>query len=385
MLTSFRSKLLLLIITILTVSSAAIMAFTVVEVTETMSRTTRQAARDQLRLVKLDIENEHRSIVYHKEYALLRYKEQLKNLTALALTHIDGYYALYRAGSLTEGEAKRLAAESLRNFKFGNNDYFFVYDLKGMNISHPDPALYGKDLSLFRDVKGKYAVRDIIRTALTKGSGFDSFWYIRLGEKEPAEKLSYVELYKKWNWVVGTGVYIDDITRDMNMKIERVVKGLEETMGRMRIGQTGYFFLFNGQKKMLLHPALKGKEAAQVNDPARVILHYDELIKASKNPGLPLIYLWDKPSGHEGDFRFLKEAYVDYFPPLDWYVAASVYRDEIDRPARVLVGWQIVFTVTGPYCKLYYDPFPGKENDGKSQSPRLLCATTLLYGFHRHP
>ncbi len=346
MFTSFRSKMLLLIVGILVVSSAAIMALTGTEVTRVVGRTTRDAARNQLSLVKLDIENQYKSIVYHREYALLRYKEQLRNLVAVVIAHIDSCERLYEAGVLTENQAKQFAAESVRRFKFGNNDYFFIYDEKGMNISHPDPGLHKKDLWQYRDVKGKYVVRDVIKTARTRGSGFDSFWHIRLGENKPVEKLSYVELYRKWNWIVGTGVYIDDIQKDEDVKIARVLSDLKDTFSRITIGKTGYFYLFDDRKQMLLHPERAGTNVAGVKDPVRGTNHYDDIVRASATPGIPFVYLWNKPPDHPNEYRFLKEGYADYFAPLGWYVVASVYKDEIDAPVKKIVTWQIVLTIT---------------------------------------
>jgi phosphoserine phosphatase RsbU/P len=345
MFNTLRTKLVLFIISILIISSIAMMLLTGYEVKRTTRNSSGEAARNQLYLVKLNIENEYKSILYHKEYALLRYKEQLKNVVGLITSHIDEYYGLFKAGILSEEQAKHLAAESVRRFKFGNNDYFFIYDMKGLNISHPDPNLYRHDLSQFRDVKGKYAVRDFIETAKKEGKGFCSFWYIRLGEKTPVEKLSYVVHYKNWDWVIGTGVYIDDIEKDTNQKIASVLKDLDDTFKRITIGKTGYFYLFNKDKTMLLHPNLANKNIADMKGSVRGINHFDDLIAASDKPDVPLIYLWDKPPEHINDFRFLKESYVDYFAPLGWYIASSVYQDEMYAPARKIIRWQTIFCI----------------------------------------
>jgi len=340
---TLRAKLILFIICILITSSIAMMLLTGSQVKTTTRKASREAAQNQLYLVKLDIENEYKSILYHKKYALFRYKEQLKNLTGIVISHINAYYDLFESGILSEEQAKRFAAESVRKLKFGNNDYFFIYDMKGMNISHPDPNLYKHDLSRFRDVKGKYAVRDLIEIAKKEGAGFCSFWYIRLGEKIPVEKLSYVEHYKNWNWFIGTGVYIDDIEKDTEQKLASVIKDLDDTFKKITIGKTGYFFLFNKEKNMLLHPILAGKNAADMEDPARGTGHIEKLMQASAKPDVPFVYLWDKPPEHVNDYRFLKESYVDYFSPLGWYIASSVYQDEMDAPAKKIIRWQTLF------------------------------------------
>jgi sigma-B regulation protein RsbU (phosphoserine phosphatase) len=96
---------------------------------------------------------------------------------------------------------------------------------------------------------------------------------------------------------------------------------------------------------MLLHPDLANKNVADLKDPIRKTNHVEDLMKTSESPNIPLVYLWDKPPEHKNDFRFMKESYVDYFAPLGWYVASSVYQDEMDAPAKKIIRWQTVFYI----------------------------------------
>jgi signal transduction histidine kinase/CheY-like chemotaxis protein len=251
------------------------------------------------------------------------------------VAHIDEYYEKYRKALLSEEEAKRQAAEEVRRLRYGKNDYFFIVDRNYITLSHPFPELIGKNVSELKDIKGHYVVRPMMEVALKKGKGFTRYWWKRIGEKSPVEKLSYSVFYPKWQWMVGTGVYIDDIEEEAKKKLDAIIEELRENFSKIRIGQTGYLFLFNGKKQMIIHPYLSGRDVSEVKNPQTGTYLIEDLMKAAKNPEVPFEYLWDKPTDR-GNYKYVKQSYVSYFPPLDWYVASSVYKDEITAPAKAL-------------------------------------------------
>ncbi len=330
---SFTTKMLFLILVILICTTIAFMLPTQFEVEKIVWNTVTAAVHDMRKLISLYVDNEYRSLLFHKEYALDKYKQQLENVTGIVISNIDYYHSLYKNGILSEQNAKAFALESVENFRYGNNDYFYVYDTNLVAISHPDPNINGKNMSDYQDVKGKYPLRMIKRNLLENSEAFDSFWYIRLDEIKPAEKLTYNYYFKPWNWIVGTGVYIDDIDKDIESKLEEILNEFRETFTKIRIGKNGYFFIFNSDHILLVHPTMEGIDFAEVDIPEMGMEHWMHLVEASKNPNEPYTYFWDKP-GHEGEFSYKKIAYVDYFEPLDWYVVSSFYVEEMNSPAR---------------------------------------------------
>lgn len=340
----FRTKILLLLMGMLFLASLSVMLLTRKEVSKTINEIGHQEAITYLHLARMMIENEYKSIEFQKQYALNRYKVQLKNVTGIAVSNIDYFRQLHKKGILTEKQAKQFAAASVSRFRYENNDYFFIYNLDMINIAHADPSMVGKDLSGFRDLKGSYSLREMKKTVLEHGSGYLTFWYIRLGEKTPVEKLSYVTLYKDWGWIVGTGVYIDDIRRDEQMRLKSVLNELRGTFSRIRIEKTGYFYLFDGKMNMFIHPHMENMDMSDFKHPHTQRNHLKDLIDAASHPEKPFEYLWDKP-GHAGEFRFWKSSYVTHFKPLDWYIATSVYQDEIELPARTINRKQAIFVV----------------------------------------
>ena len=339
---TFKTKMLFLILGILVITTVIFLVLTQNEVEKAMLNSSHKTARDILHLVKLNVESEYKSLLFHKEYALGRYKEQLQNVVGIVVSHIDSYYEMFEKGILSEEDAKRFALKSVEQFRFGNNDYFYIYDLTLYAISHPDPNVLGTDMTNFTDIKGKYVLQVIKEMILEDGETYNSFWYIRLGEDAPAEKLTYSFLYKKWNWIIGTGLYIDDIESDAKEKLNEIVEELKDTFSKITVGETGYFFMFNGDKYMIIHPFLGGSDLSNMKNPVTGNYHIDDLIIASNNPEIPLSYVWNKPPEYENEYKFWKEAYIDYFPPLDWYIATSVYRDEMRLPAKIIIRRQII-------------------------------------------
>ncbi len=339
---SLRARTLLLIGGIVVFITATFMLLTRQEVVTAMFNAEEESARNVLKLVMLQIENEYNDLLYYKQSSLELHKRHLKDIITLQEAAIRKVYERVQKGLIDEETAKRRILEELRTYRFGNNDYIWVSDYNSVLISHPDPRLHGKDYSKVRDVNGKLIVPPMVEIARKYGEGYYSYWWRRLNSEKPVEKLAYVKHFPEWGWVLGTGVYIDDIEQEVARKLEAMLENLRKVLARVKVAKTGYIFIFNGQKKMLVHPVLAGQDVSKLKNPVTGTYMVEDLMKAAQNPDVPLEYLWDRPDD-KGNYIYPKESYVAYFEPLDWYVASSVYKDEIEAPARRL-GRKIFYT-----------------------------------------
>ena len=127
-----------------------------------------------------------------------------------AVSIVRSYVTEAEAGRLSESEAKARAKAAISAIRFGSEDYIFVTDDKAEMIVHPNAELIGQTLWTRTDPAGVLLFQEIIARA-TEGGGFTPYLWPRSGSETPIAKLSYSELVKEWNWVVGTGVYMDDI------------------------------------------------------------------------------------------------------------------------------------------------------------------------------
>ncbi|MFH0878659.1 MAG: cache domain-containing protein, partial [Lentisphaerota bacterium] len=263
---NFRVLIVGLVIGVLLMTALAFMFFTRAEVTRAMLVAGDESAGNVLQVVGLNIENEYKNLTSFKEYATRRYREQLKNLVGIVIQQIDSYYALYEKKALSEEDAQRQALEMVEKLRYGNNDYFFVYDRNNVAISHPDPRVKGRDISDFKDDRGWPVLKTLRDEAGITGEGTCTMWWLRLGETNLVPKLLYAQKYAKWDWLIGTGVYIDDVETDARRKMDEIMRVLQDAFAGVKVADTGYFFVFDGQSNMLIHPMMDGFDVLGAQD-----------------------------------------------------------------------------------------------------------------------
>ena len=136
-------------------------------------------------------------------------------LTWGLLTEIDGQV---KSGALSLEDGKKLAAQRLSNLRYEGKEYLWINDLTPRMVMHPyKPELNGKDLSEIKDPAGKHLFVEFAKIAKEKGGGFVDYLWPKPGESAPVAKISYVKYFEPWGWVVGSGVYIDDLRDQMFM------------------------------------------------------------------------------------------------------------------------------------------------------------------------
>jgi len=141
-------------------------------------------------------------------------KQKTQNLVEVGVGILTHHQKLAAEGKLSEDDAKIAARESLRNLRYNGNDYFFVLDTTNKYVLFPGkPEFEGLDKGDMKDANGKFLIRDLVNTAKA-GGGFVEYWFPRVGQQTAEPKLSYSALFAPWSWVIGTGIYIDDIDRE---------------------------------------------------------------------------------------------------------------------------------------------------------------------------
>ena len=140
-----------------------------------------------------------------------------KSVVEVAYTLIEGYQAKAKSGELTVAEAQKRALEGVRNLRYQGNEYFWVNDLEPKMLMHPiKPELDGKNVSDLKDPNGKQIFVEFAKVAKEKEAGVVEYMWAKPGASKPVEKISYVKLVKGWDWVVGSGIYVDDVQAEMS-------------------------------------------------------------------------------------------------------------------------------------------------------------------------
>jgi len=149
---------------------------------------------------------EYRNVIWDQR------QYELSSLVKSALSIVEAQYAASQSGQKSAEAAQADAQKTLAAMRHGDGDYFWINDVHPRMIMHPlKPEMDGQDLSTYKDATGKLMFVEMAQVAQASGSGFVHYDWPKPGKSEPQPKLSYVEEFKPWGWVIGTGVYVDDL------------------------------------------------------------------------------------------------------------------------------------------------------------------------------
>ncbi|MDS1004786.1 cache domain-containing protein [Clostridium sporogenes] len=139
------------------------------------------------------------------------YDLSIKNQVETSISVLEEINKRYEKGELKLEEAKRLGANLLRDMRYGKEGYFWADTLEGVNIVLLGKDIEGKSRLEMQDSKGKYLIKEIIENGKKEEGGFTDYYFPKEGGSESLPKRSYSKLFKPFNWVIGTGNYIDTI------------------------------------------------------------------------------------------------------------------------------------------------------------------------------
>ena len=137
-------------------------------------------------------------------------QEMLRAQSDAATSIVQAFVDAAEAGETSLAEAQAAAAAALSAIRYGNDDYFFVTDSEATMIVHPKTELIGSNLWENEDPNGTLLFQHLIARA-QEGGGYTPYLWPRAGADAPLEKISYSVLVPEWDWVIGTGVYLEDL------------------------------------------------------------------------------------------------------------------------------------------------------------------------------
>ncbi len=154
-------------------------------------------------------------------------KKEVTRVVEVAYSIVKHFYQEAMQGRISEQEAKRLALSAVGSIRYDKGkNYVWINDMNAVMLMHPKKKLVGKNLINLRDKKGKYLFREMIEKCSKYGEGYVYYWWPHLGTDVPSPKLSYVKLFKPWNWVIGSGLYLDYLHQEAMSYVEKMMKDL---------------------------------------------------------------------------------------------------------------------------------------------------------------
>ncbi len=311
---SFRSRIQILTVCVLLVFALPVILLSRSKLQKILYVSEEESVRKTLSLVHLMISNQYDALTYDTNHALNIRKEQMTNVVGIVISMIEQFRRDHKRGQITEKTAKKAALEQIMNFRYAKNDYIYVYNEDLVAIAHPDSEFTGKHLRDYRDAKGTLIVQELFNASRMPGGGFKTYWWRRLNEKEPVRKIGYAFYYEPWKWMIGTGLYLDDVDREYRRKIDDILLTLKNTFEKVSGDQHVSLFLFDGNKRILIPPQADMKD-----------LPLEELIKSA--------------SGTSHNFTQVhhqRSMFTYHFQPLHWYVAGAVDLAQLRKPGEDL-------------------------------------------------
>ncbi|PRM90461.1 hypothetical protein CJ671_02405 [Aliarcobacter cryaerophilus] len=263
-------------------------------------------------------------------YGLIKYKEELlkKTVEDRLKDRVNQAYTLamdiYETNkkTKTENEIKLLIAQSLNNFKFkDHNNYFFINSNKGQAILFDNKITLENYLDVWdlKDSNNKHTIQVQAKIAKEQKEGFstNNFTKPNSNDKNNYSKISYIKLFEPFDWHIGTGEYIDELTKKNQ-------KEIIDWLNTLKYENSSYSFLNTTDGYTLI---FEGKKVEPKRHP------YPELFKQqleiSKNPNGDFFeYKFKKPNSNE---EFEKISFMKTYEDYNWIIGCGVYLDEIEK------------------------------------------------------
>lgn len=335
MITSLKTKIIILIVLIMAVTAAAIMFSTHRHVGRAMLQAEEGAARNVLELVELIISAGYRRLLVDKVDILSRLRGDLKDISAVASSGFETYIALREASRLSDEDARQTALTWIRSVRLAQGEAL-VLDRGANVIAHTNPQLQGTWMGSTRDLKNRLLTRILREDALTVDGEYVVFSLTTPADVSGGRKMGYFVPLREWQWTLGIIVDFRDIEAESQERKNAIVKELKNSFAKIQIANTGFAFLFDGRKQMLIPPpGQQPQPYDRMENSHTGNLLLDDLMVAAKSDTNSVRYR--DPGSKNQD---IVETYVNYFEAFDWYFAVAVPEREIQAPAQSLVTRQ---------------------------------------------
>jgi methyl-accepting chemotaxis protein len=153
------------------------------------------------------------TMLFSLRTSLMEEKKLLvRNVVETAYGTVSFYHGLAESGIMSQEAARTASIAVLKTLRYNEKEYFWINDMKPVMIMHPiKPELDGKDLSDMKDPNGKKLFVEFVDAVRTQKQGFVDYLWPKPGHDAPVQKISYVKGFEPWGWVIGSGIYVDDV------------------------------------------------------------------------------------------------------------------------------------------------------------------------------
>lgn len=336
-------RLAMLIAGLLAISAILTTTFAVRSVQDALYSEVSQSMVNVHSSVESTIDLQYNSVEAFRQAELDARRDGLRDIAAPLATTLDQIRSMADSGAITIEQAQENSLQLLKDVRFANEDYFFTYDRSMTAISHPDAKFQGRNLIDLQDADGKFVLRELREVALNEGSGYVDYKWVRLNETESVPKLGFVFHYEPWDWIIGTGVYVDDIEAAAAQRLEAVKNELSTSLSQVSFSQDSMFFILDQEGQLIVAPSGETElekfagttEGQQVNMALAV---------SAPAPGEPLVESIVPAILRNG----ISEDWVmqtSTIPELGWILVSAVPQAELAGPGRTIAIQQLLMSL----------------------------------------
>jgi len=283
---------------------------------------------DYIAYQKADIKRE---VTHFIDTIAITRSKQLQSTKDIIKSRVSEAYSIVQniydenKGDKSESEIKKMILDTLRPIRYADgNGFYGIHSLEGEGIlCNYNPAMEGENLQGMQDSCGRYIVKEMSDAVRRPAGGFCEFsWDKPDVDGGNHKKILYFKLFKPYGWIIGTGLYLEDVESQVKAQFL-------EQVNSARFGENGYFYVTDRYGVILAHgmqPKLIGKDMRKVAGSlgVEVVNRFVEI--ASVGDGY-LEYQWVNPSTTR---ECSKIAYIASVQDWGYYLATGVYLDDIE-------------------------------------------------------
>ncbi|MBR9971743.1 cache domain-containing protein [Magnetospirillum sp. J10] len=155
---------------------------------------------------------------------------KVRNVIEAASGTVGHFTALAEKGEMTREQAQASAIGAIKAMRYDGTEYVWINSLDGLMVMHPtNPKLEGQELFGLKDPTGKLFFKEMVDVVRAKGEGVVEYMWPKPGSDQPVPKVSYVKGVPGWNWLLGSGVYVDDVA--VAVRERAITRGLQTALG----------------------------------------------------------------------------------------------------------------------------------------------------------
>ncbi|MBO8170215.1 MAG: methyl-accepting chemotaxis protein [Thermoanaerobacteraceae bacterium] len=329
---SIKVKL-MLIVTLLIIALLTVQGFVTLKITrEELEANAKNSVASLARELADTRKNLTEEINLTKNQMFENYDQRIKEQVQSAKSILNHYYKQSQAGVLSEQEAKMRAKEAIRDIRYGENGYFWIDTVDYQLVLLPTaPEKEGMDRSTTQDVNGKYMVKELVDGAVKNGETYVDYYFPKPGETEASRKRGYTQLFEPWGWVIGTGNYVDDIEKEIQLFSNKMNEGLQKDIDEIGSdGTTVCIFDENGNILFYTNKSMIGKKF-DLKDQKTGENILGQLM-ANKND-------YNEYTIKDADGKIRTElAYVKYEPELQEYILVAKNQEDVMAPVTKITN-----------------------------------------------